>query len=103
MITKVVRRGPAGEELKEFQDLAGKSDELALFVQTAEGARFVTLQAQGRLTDRSGLNLCPLGEDPLGPERKGPAPEISRGRPPWLLRSINDPSRPIAREACHGR
>ena len=59
------------------------------------------VQGQGR-TDRSGANPRPSGVDQLGPKTMGSAPEIFRGRPHALLRSINDPSRPIAREACHG-
>jgi len=45
VITKVVRnfRPQPVPELKEFQELVGKSDVLALHVQTKQGSRFVTL------------------------------------------------------------
>jgi serine protease Do len=45
VITKVVREKKlqAAPSVKEFQDLARHSDELALYVQSSEGSRFVTL------------------------------------------------------------
>ena len=82
MITKVVkdRKVQPVKSVKEFQDLAGKSDELAVYVQAGEGpGRFVTLSKARRMKRGSPGRAGARRHEP-SKKRRG-RPGVSRAGP----------------------
>ena len=103
VITKVVqdRQAQAGPGTQGVPG-AGRQVGRAHLPRAVEGRLPVRdlVQGQGQLIGRS--NPTPIGRRATRSKNHGVGPGNLPGPTPALLRSINDPSRPIAREACQG-